>query len=322
MIVVYITILIILLLALAKHKVEFPYGFSQQRSLRLKGILSVLIVLTHWGAIVVGIFMFMTGYGLYASYEKKGSSYLDNFFKKKFIKLLPPLVIATCVYSIYRIASGKATALSLLQGFAEGNVPIGATWYVYAIIYFYCLFFVSLKFGRSKFWLEMSLMTTGLLSYCFIIYKLGWGAWWWMSSPAVLVGMIYQRFENAILTIYTKQQNALLAGALIICATWFAYLVLTDGLTYVHIRKLLPIYWFITIPIIFVIYRTGIFENRLLDFLGLLSYDIYIVHDMFVCSMIGIKGFNTIEIITIIFVLTFAMAYALNKFCYKVTSRI
>lgn len=52
----------------------------------------------HWGGIIVGNFLFISGYGLMASYKKQGNNYFDKFLKKRLLKIYIPFIVATIAF--------------------------------------------------------------------------------------------------------------------------------------------------------------------------------------------------------------------------------
>lgn len=96
-----LTILIILitLFILFTYKTPKKNKFvSSNDTSSYKFYLSILILFHHlaiqtelygfrefkqWGSIIVGNFLFISGYGLMASYEKKGKKYFEHFFSKR-----------------------------------------------------------------------------------------------------------------------------------------------------------------------------------------------------------------------------------------------
>lgn len=92
--------------------VYHPFGVSEANT--LKGILAIGIVLSHlqnfcYGShgcgplaqfAQVGVFFFISGYGLTSAYLHKGHSYLNGFLKHRLSKVIVPLVIATGVYLV------------------------------------------------------------------------------------------------------------------------------------------------------------------------------------------------------------------------------
>lgn len=103
-------------------------------SVRIKGLLAVLIVLHHLsintpgtllfqaftsiGTMVVAVFFFYSGFGLMESYLKK-PNYLRGFFSKRIVKLLIPHCMALLItYYVtlltqYKLTPTKLSSLSL-----------------------------------------------------------------------------------------------------------------------------------------------------------------------------------------------------------------
>ena len=93
------------------------YEFGLKESNALKGILAVGIVLSHLQTFCfkphdypiinqfavfaqVGVFFFISGYGLVAAYQKKGHEYLHGFLRHRLSKVVFPLVLATAIYIV------------------------------------------------------------------------------------------------------------------------------------------------------------------------------------------------------------------------------
>lgn len=168
------------------------FQFDKDQTLRLKGILAVLIVMCHtmrgiidenWGYVIVSMFMFVTGYGLMASYTNKGEAYLQTYFRHRFLKLLPPLVLATTGFMIIEYLAGHGSFMHWFNYFKQTGIPpIGATWYVYCITFFYLFFYISMKIGKAKATKIALLTTLYILFVVFIKYIARWDDFWWCSS--------------------------------------------------------------------------------------------------------------------------------------------
>ena len=73
--------------------------FNKEHVLTLKGVMAISIVAFHlfyqtddwlfmfssWGAPIVSMFYFISGYGLALNYRAKGNEYLSHFFKHRII---------------------------------------------------------------------------------------------------------------------------------------------------------------------------------------------------------------------------------------------
>ena len=100
-----------------------PNEFGRGKVFPLKGILAVLIVLHHltyeikspllqpfhsWGAPIVSVFFFISGYGLMTSYKNKGKHYLSGFIKHGYNGFLTdstPMGIKDTINEIKQIKS-------------------------------------------------------------------------------------------------------------------------------------------------------------------------------------------------------------------------
>ena len=105
--------------AITKSKKQLG-TFSVGETLPLRGLLAVGIVLHHisqrviqaapdvtgisqfeyFGAPIVMVFFFMSGYGLMKSLQVKGMAYLDGFFKSRMTKVAFPLVLCSLANSV------------------------------------------------------------------------------------------------------------------------------------------------------------------------------------------------------------------------------
>ena len=137
---------------------------SIDNSNSLKGIMAICVVLHHlsqqthsilifldFGAIAVGCFFFISGYGLYTSYEKKGKAYLMDFPQKRFKKLIIPFILVICLYQLWLFVLNVSKGISfddLSVGHVNAILPY--SWYIFVIIIFYFTFYFAFKVANSK----------------------------------------------------------------------------------------------------------------------------------------------------------------------------
>ena len=93
--------------------------FGVQESVMLKGLLAVGVVMGHIQIFCmkphdyplvnqlavfaqVGVFFFISGYGLVASYQSKPQTYLNGFLRHRLTKIVLPLGMATVLYLVER----------------------------------------------------------------------------------------------------------------------------------------------------------------------------------------------------------------------------
>lgn len=100
----------------------------------------------------VWIFLILSGYGLYCSYDKKGI-HPKNFWKGKIQKIFVPYIIITFVYYLWLQISGVKIGVIKL---AENLLCIdfsrsidGTMWYMNFLLIWYVIFFVAFYFKVS-----------------------------------------------------------------------------------------------------------------------------------------------------------------------------
>lgn len=89
----------------------------------------------------VSMFLFVSGYGLYKSYETNG---LNNYLKKKVKKVYIPFAIATIFVGMSRGFFGdKWSDIVKTIFFMNPSLPIdGTMWYIYFLALWYILFYI------------------------------------------------------------------------------------------------------------------------------------------------------------------------------------
>ena len=93
------------------------FVFDKNKTVFLKAILPIIILLHHlkgtteWvylkpfgvmGIAVVSLFFFISGYGLFASFQVKGKSYLTFFLKKRILPISFTYCGALALYLLFR----------------------------------------------------------------------------------------------------------------------------------------------------------------------------------------------------------------------------
>lgn len=332
----YFAIVLLLLIAvpfvvIARRKKAMPlFDFDADMSLSLKGILALLIVLHHsaqplcnngekfffdfwyWGPAIVGMFFFLAGYGLTRSVMTK-EGYMKTFFKKRFLKLLPPYIIAIVVYQCYLASAGRFEWSVLADNFLKGIPPLTNTWYIIAIILFYLLFYAVFKTIRS---VKISVVVMWVLSllYMFAIHKIGWGNWWWKSTLAFNIGMTYVLFESRIKEKIARRPIVFWIIMIVALALLYAFTYADLASPFIEGFPSYSLsFWLLPVFVLFAIYFIGMPTGKVFGFLGKISYELYIVHEVFVWMM-PYNG-NSFLFLLCIYAVSILIAAGLHKIC-------
>ncbi len=302
------------------------YPLDKDRTLCLKGILSFLIIAFHiqflvdipilflfnsWGAPVVSLFFFISGYGSTCSYLKKGNRYLDGFFYRRIWKTIKPFLVVTAIYMLLEFMDkGCLSSPSLVELIRKGDTILPYSWFVIAIIIQYLFFFFSFKYGitmRRKIIYVLVLTIIGMI----IMSSIHYGRHWWVSSLAFPAGMVYA-FKESSWNSILKQKKWRFLFMPVICVVILIVVMSKVEALFTIVYILIPLL------VVYLISYVGGNRNKIMMFLGSISYEIYLFHGV---SMYILRGKHIYVESDYLFVLlvcvcTILFSYCLHKVIY------
>lgn len=210
----------ILLLLVPSHFMHFNERYlSKEQSNVIKGFFLLLVFMSHFsgyapvntkadyfyqlwrqhsGQLLVTMFLFYSGYGIFVSIHNKGMNYVRSIPVNRLLKVLLHFDIAVVIYILMQILRGniynpKKIMLSLLGWDTVGN----SNWYIFAMLVLYLITWVTFfAFDSRK--LE-SLIGTTLLTilamYFLSVFKDGY---WYNTMLCFPAGMWYAFGKNKI----------------------------------------------------------------------------------------------------------------------------
>lgn len=163
------------------------YNISRETTTQMKGIAIFCVILGHvlnycigssisnisalLGTGGVWVFLILSGYGVYCSYEKKGLD-IKTYWNSKINNVFIPYIIVTLLYYLYLRVTGRQVGLQvLLKNFLcldfERNID-ATMWYMSFLLIWYVLFFLIYYFDFSK------LLKMGILFICAYCFQKGY----------------------------------------------------------------------------------------------------------------------------------------------------
>ena len=190
-------------------KQSIPIGLSKNNTDAVKGILAEAakggiaagVLLSHLvghtsyhlplfsfkvlGCIGVGCFFFLSGYGLIKASMKE--KFYEGYLKRHTSKLLLPFLVMFIIWVIIFQVLFKEPLSNLLHSFAVG-APVSNSWYVFASLYCYFLFWE----GRNQsFWKRQCIVLVGLIIWILIFaVVVDWPDWWYKTIACFYIGII------------------------------------------------------------------------------------------------------------------------------------
>lgn len=190
------------------------------------------------------------------------------------------------------------------------------SWYVYVLFFYYIVFAVSGRFFNEPIKIVYMLFGATLALILFIsIVNLG--DWWWKSSFAFNVGTLLPLFvekkrEDRINII--KEQNIMFFVFSIVIVSMIPNIF---DLSYYKVRSFLmavlttalPFYLYIAFK------RISFSGNKVLNFLGSISYEIYLIHGAILIIVRNIfPETKSIVCVIAIYLVTIAFSIPISNF--------
>ena len=267
----------------------------------------ILMFMVDVGVCFVGVFFFFSGYGLYSSLRDK-PDYLNGFLKKRLPVILIPFYMCNFVFIAGAALGGysfrKGELLPYLTGYTLMNTQM---WYIVEIFFLYLLFWLVFRLIKKRgaaclvYGIALCAMTVGSLLLGHDNTTVSGGAWfrgeWWYNATMLLwFGMLFARYEKPILSFCRKYYWFVMTiDVLLICFFYEKTLQALQTKGYWHEWEGYPEYAgkfqtlavqlpFIFFFVLFVILLTQKiqFKNKILSFLGEISLELYLVHNVFI----------------------------------------
>lgn len=312
--------------------------FNQTQTSILKGISILLIVVHHLtirlinpnfmkpflnvGFLGVAIFFFISGYGLISSYLKD-ENHLNNFFSKRVARVYIPFMVTNIFIGITSILifdeSYSITEIFLTSIFLKNITSGQVFWYINATILFYIVFYLTLKFLKTT-TKAIIIMFIYSIIYIFVCRIQEMGIYWYNTALAfpfgVLVAYKKEKILYIIKTYYNKLFIIFLIGFVIIFLISFEES--KNKFIFDTISSILFIFLVMLLN-----YKLNI-KSKLLDFIGSISFEIYLVHQFIIDIFYG--RYHTKQSLSfyVLVLIIIGVSFLLNKvskvICEKIDS--
>ena len=322
----------ILLLALRGGGARQLAPFDKERTLPIRGLLALFVVIGHCDTKVPGssilnalhmstpavaAFFFLSGYGLVKSLARGREGYFDGFLRRSFVKLAIPVVVAAVVMCVCLKLEGRSIGLPgrIVNLVTRGRNFPQHSWFVYALAVHYALFFVSFRWLPAK----KALALFVALSVCYnLAVRLGhWPFVWYRTSLCMSVGAAWSLYEDRIKAAVSRRGTAVLAGMLAAILAWHVASKLNTPLSRFLARDAKELAYLLMGPtlalVMYVVHGVPRVVASCFGFLGAISFEIYLLH--FVgernIARLGLGGLPSCAVVVLAVV---PMAYAAHKF--------
>lgn len=309
-------------------------------------IVNGLNVFSDTGFLFVGVFFFWSGYGLFKSFKNK-QKYLSGFISKRVVPVLVPYVIVCFLFTLERIFvfKEKMPLWFKITNFTGITIGYYFGWYIQAIVVFYLVFYFAFKYSRYDFDAILYVFAGVLLWVVagLIIDHNDYfmrGQWWYNSTMLFPFGVLFAKNESKIIEFLKKRFKILVPSSIILffLSFFFSRFMESIGGYYGEMmgfpfsKKIL--YRVLTLTpqllaavmftlILLLICMKAKFHNKVLDFLGSHTLEIYLTHAFFLEFFAISYNYKRDSIfyarpwllLLVTFILTIPTAVLLKKVC-------
>ncbi len=278
-------IFLIILLALCLYKTKFVRNSYHMQPLRvenvipLRGILALEIVLGHAyghvkdnllyfnnriGVWVVGIFFFLSGYGLMLSLHRK-ENYLKGFIAKRIGRIFIPFFIVFLVNFVLGFSSNLFKALL-------------ADWFVTEVMVIYLLWYLLYNYLPEKYAFLILFVSVLLLNIFGCYYDIG--SRWYGSTACFLFGILYEKKEEKIIAFCKTNYCRVIAAVVLLFLSGSILFIMNESSIAVS-AVMINSTCILLCEMICLLLMKFTIGNTITRFLGSISWEIYVSHRTF-----------------------------------------
>lgn len=242
------------------------------------------------GMSIVACFFLMSGYGLMTSYLKKKDAYMEHFLSHRFKAILIPYFVTLVLCILYKTFKNSS---SLWDYFTDTPFEqfVPNTWFVWVLLGGYVVFWLIFRCNLS---IRIKIVLFAAISLCYFVicYLVGIAVYWYYSSPAILVGLVWRYKEKAIMEFISKYICVFPTISILVC--------IILKFLHMNINNILVLSICIMFIWIVYIYNERWFNNKVTNFLGGISYEVYLCHGILVGINVDFTNYNILNLILLI----------------------
>ena len=329
--IVSIVLIAFLLLILYKSKIYLKGNnnenyMSINTTTCIKGIFVFFILLSHsmqyvnynnkidilytlfqnkMGQLIVCMFLFYSGYGIYESIKKKGQSYIKRLPKDRILKLLIHFDIALVFYYILSLIIGtkygfKQIVLSLIGWDSLGN----SNWFIFAILV--CYFISYLCFSLiKKDRISIAFVTAFSVAYILLMRQFK-PTFWFDTILCFPLGMIFSYCREWIERKFLNNNIIYYILLTLTSCVFFFFL------KYQNIYTLLLNSMVFSILIVLITFKIDI-NNKILLWLGKNVFNIYILQRIPMTLLSHFFNFPSYVFVLLAFIIVVIISIMFDK---------
>ncbi|MDD7795412.1 acyltransferase family protein [Clostridium sp. 'White wine YQ'] len=305
----------------------------------LKGIAIILVILGHMsidkhifivpnliyaGAWGVALFLILSGFGITKSYLSNGISFRTLI--GRITSILIPYSVVTLVWIIidwlyFHKSYSPKTIILVLMGI-DGRRSIDASmWYISMILFCYIIFYITFRLPLKNYIRVLLLFCFSYLIYRghFSGYLLDLSYNWQLSAFSFPIGVLLALYSEKIKDYFYKK-NIVYLFLLFAVVFFFLFIILSKYITLsLKLYILTNTSFSLLLIILIVLLRYYNFVSRFLQFIGSISYEIYLFEGVLMWKYSLLRIFdNKLISLSLYFGVLLLISFLYNKLIKKI----
>lgn len=295
--------------------------FEKEQSKVIKGICCIVVFLVHvpkvhgnviqdaigsFGYICVTIFFLLSAYGLKYSISNK-KNYLKNFLRNRVLVIYIPFLIANILKQLIELDNG----INFLEIIGLKNIS-----FIGELIIFYIIFYIIYRNLNNKIADYVMVGITIVISLVSYVLKIGW----FVECLGFAAGIILYNKEKNINNYFEKNYIIkLLTSIFVSFALGIFYIKMKNIIILNYLLKI--ILGISIISLLIGLLKKIKINNKILLFLGRISFEIYLLHSIILIKLIELNVLSGIYIL-ITLSITIICASIMNYIDSKIKNAI
>lgn len=238
--------------------------------------------------LIVTLFFFYSGFGIYESIKRKGPSYITRFPLKRFLPVWTDFAVCVSFFLIYDLITGQKYDIKTILAAFSGWTEIGnSNWFMFVTFAVYVLIFISfVLFIRSSHFSELLpvLLFTVLTIVLAMLLYLTRPVYWYSTVFCYPAGMLFSFHKEKADSLIKRHYGLLLILLVLLFASFRAALM---------INYVLYCFYSVIFCLLFVLVTVRLrFRNPFFVFLGKHVFSFFILQRL-VFMILERLGLNT-----------------------------
>lgn len=292
--------------------------FTKDRSAFFKAILPIFIMLHHFsqkigglsdmllvGAYAVGLFFFVSGYGMES--KRESSPTTMRYILKRVRCVVVPVIIPALVYVLCGyMLEGVSPLDSVLQCLYRFECLVPNNWFAFTLILLYFFFYLSALLSgalmpRCRYGSAI-VLSFFILAFMLLFHVLDCPYYTYSTAMAFLSGIVYAQNEESIKKWATSWRLAVVL---------LLHLIVVFQLSPVGGRVIGVFVLSITSALLFC--KIPVPECKVVSFLSTISYQMFLCHGIVIYALQVLGPTDIASALCLLFVFTIPLAWLCTK---------